>query len=57
MDFRLTDDQRQLQETARAFATREMASVARELEETDEPLSRALQRNVRFLWKCTVPRL
>ena len=40
MDFQLTDDQRQLQETARAFATKEMAAVARDLEEKDEPLSR-----------------
>ncbi len=40
MDFRLTDDQRQLQETARAFAVREMTDVARELEETDEALPR-----------------
>ena len=40
MDFQLTDDQRQLQETARVFATREMTSIARELEDNDEPLSR-----------------
>ena len=40
MDFRLTDEQRQLQETARAFATREMTPIARELEENDEPLGR-----------------
>ncbi len=40
MDFQLTDEQRQLQETARAFATREMTPIARELEDNDEPLSR-----------------
>ncbi|MBI3113250.1 MAG: acyl-CoA dehydrogenase family protein [Rhodospirillales bacterium] len=41
MDFQLTSDQRQLRDTARAFASKEMAAVARELEEKDQPLSRA----------------
>jgi len=38
MDFRLTDDQRQLQEAARAFAQGEMRAVARELEQEDKAL-------------------
>lgn len=41
MDFQLTADQRQLRDTARQFATKEMAAVARELEEKDQPLTRA----------------
>ena len=41
MDFQLTEEQRALQETARAFATQEMTEVGRELEEKDEPLSHA----------------
>lgn len=40
MDFQLTEEQRSLQETARAFATQEMAELARELEEKDEAPSR-----------------
>jgi len=40
VDFQLSPDQRQLRETARAFATCEMAAVARELEDKDQPLSR-----------------
>ena len=38
MDFRLSDDQRQLQDTARAFAQGEMREIARDLEETDTAL-------------------
>jgi butyryl-CoA dehydrogenase len=38
VDFRLTDDQRQLQEAARAFAQGEMRDVARELEQEDKAL-------------------
>lgn len=38
MDFRLTDDQRQLQEAARAFAQGEMRDVARTLEQEDKAL-------------------
>ena len=41
MDFRLTEDQEQLRETARALATAEMPDVAKELEEKDEALSKA----------------
>lgn len=41
MDFQLTADQRQLRDAAREFATKEMAAVARELEEKDQPLTRA----------------
>ncbi len=38
MDFRLTEDQQRLRETARAFATGEMTEVARRLEAEDEAL-------------------
>ena len=38
MDFRLTDDQRQLQDAARAFAQGEMRDVARTLEQEDKAL-------------------
>tara|TARA_R100001129_G_scaffold147772_3_gene109291 strand:+ start:9148 stop:10308 length:1161 start_codon:yes stop_codon:yes gene_type:complete len=38
VDFRLTDDQRQLQEAARAFAQGEMREVARTLEQEDKAL-------------------
>lgn len=41
MDFTLTADQRALQEQARAFARRELTEVAREVEATSEPLSKA----------------
>lgn len=41
MDFRLTDDQQALRETARAFAQSEMPDVARELEETDTALPKS----------------
>ncbi len=40
MDFNLSDEQRQIQELARTFAEKEMRAVAREIERTDEPLSR-----------------
>jgi alkylation response protein AidB-like acyl-CoA dehydrogenase len=39
MDFRLTSDQTNLQDAARAFAQGEMVSVARQLEENNEALS------------------
>ncbi|MEQ9334006.1 acyl-CoA dehydrogenase family protein [Thalassobaculum sp.] len=38
MDFRLTDDQQRLRDTARAFATGEMTEVAKRLEAEDEAL-------------------
>lgn len=38
MDFQLTDEQRQLQETARRFARDEMQSVAKELEAKEDSL-------------------
>src|SRR5215471_5331126 len=44
MDFSLTADQRQLQDLARSFARNEMRDVARELEATNEPLSREYLR-------------
>lgn len=39
MDFKRTEDQRQLQDAARRFAQAELPEVARELEDNDEPLS------------------
>ncbi|MCR9213275.1 MAG: acyl-CoA dehydrogenase family protein [Proteobacteria bacterium] len=38
MDFSLTDDQRQLQEMARKFATTELVDLAKELEEKNIPV-------------------
>lgn len=38
MDFRLSDDQLALQETARRFAAIELPALAKELEETSEPV-------------------
>lgn len=40
MDFRLTDDQQRLRDTARAFATGEMTGIAKRLEAEDEALPR-----------------
>jgi butyryl-CoA dehydrogenase len=40
MDFMLSDEQRDLKETARRFARQEMAAVAKRIEAEDEPLSR-----------------
>jgi len=40
MDFRLSDEQCQLQSAARAFAQGEMRDIARQLEDADEPLSK-----------------
>lgn len=42
MNFQLTDDQRQLQEAARAFARAELPAIAAELERDNKPPSRAL---------------
>lgn len=39
MDFNLTEEQRHLKESARKFARKELVDVAKELEETDEPMS------------------
>jgi alkylation response protein AidB-like acyl-CoA dehydrogenase len=38
MDFRLSDDQQQIRETARRFARETLADLARDLEERDEPV-------------------
>jgi len=38
MDFTLTDDQRELQETARKFARAELPDLARDMEEKDYPV-------------------
>ena len=40
MDFTISDEQRELKETARRFARQEMAAVAKRIEADDEPLSR-----------------
>ena len=40
MDFRLTDDQRQLRDEARRFAQAELPQLAREIEEQNSPLPR-----------------
>ncbi len=42
MHFQLTDDQRQLQEAARAFARAELPAIAAQLEHDNAPPSRAL---------------
>lgn len=44
MDFELTDEQRALRDTARAFAREQMGPVAREIERTSAPLSREWKR-------------
>ena len=44
MDFELTPEQQELREAARRFARGEMTEVAREVERTSEPLSRAWKR-------------
>lgn len=44
MDFELTDEQRALRDTARAFAREQMAPVAREMEQTSAPLSKEWKR-------------
>lgn len=40
MNFELSDDQRALQETARRFAERELPELARQVDETGEPVPR-----------------
>ena len=40
MDFKLTEQQRELQEVARNFAQKEMVDVALSIEQTSEPLSK-----------------
>ncbi len=40
MDFTISDEQRELKETAHRFARQEMAAVAKRIEADDEPLSR-----------------
>ena len=42
MDFRLTDDQRELQDAARSFARAELPGIAEQLERDNTPPSRAL---------------
>ena len=40
MDFKLSDQQKELQDTARSFAQNEMVEVADSMEQTSEPLSK-----------------
>jgi alkylation response protein AidB-like acyl-CoA dehydrogenase len=44
MDFQLTDEQRELQDTARRFARAEVQDLAREMEENDQPLPEAMRK-------------
>ena len=44
MDFRLTEQQRDLQDAARAFATKELPDLAREMEAKDFPVPDAMVR-------------
>jgi butyryl-CoA dehydrogenase len=44
MDFQLTDDQRELQESARKFARAEVSDLAREMEEKATPLPDAMRK-------------
>lgn len=44
MDFRLSPEQEQLREMARRFAAAELPGLARELEEKNEPVPRAMMR-------------
>jgi butyryl-CoA dehydrogenase len=44
MDFQLTEAQRELQETARRFAQKELPALARDMEEKDYPLPREMLR-------------
>jgi butyryl-CoA dehydrogenase len=44
MDFRLSDEQRELQEAARRFARTELMELARELEEKNEPVPLEMRR-------------
>src|SRR5262245_20703223 len=52
MNFELSNQQRELQETARKFAQKELVDVARDIEASDEPLPIEWRRryaNVGFL--------
>ena len=42
MDFKLSEQQKELQDTARSFAQNEMVEVADSMEQTSEPLSKAV---------------
>ncbi|OJY53899.1 acyl-CoA dehydrogenase family protein [Sphingomonas sp. 67-41] len=44
MDFQLSDDQRELQETARKFARAELMDLSREMEEKAMPLPEAMRK-------------
>ncbi len=44
MDFNLSPEQRALQSSVRQFAQAELPSIAREIEESDEPVDMALRR-------------
>lgn len=44
MNFQLTEEQRELQDTARRFARKELPALAREMEEADEPLPATMRK-------------
>ncbi|RSY67072.1 acyl-CoA dehydrogenase, partial [Sphingomonas koreensis] len=44
MDFQLSDDQKELQETARKFARSELMELSREMEEKAVPLPDAMRK-------------
>lgn len=44
MDFTLSPEQRALQESVRKFAQKELPDIARDIEESDEPVSEALRK-------------
>jgi len=44
MDFQLSEEQRELQDTARKFARAELTALAREMEEKDEPLPDTMRK-------------
>jgi alkylation response protein AidB-like acyl-CoA dehydrogenase len=44
MDFNLSPEQKALQQSVRQFAQAELPAIAREIEETDEPVSAALRK-------------
>ena len=57
MDFKLSDQQKELQDAARSFAQNEMVEVANSMEQTSEPLSKEwlkkILRNGFLRYQCT----
>jgi alkylation response protein AidB-like acyl-CoA dehydrogenase len=56
MDFKLSEQQQELQQTARNFAQKEMTEVAHSIEQTSEPLSKEWLKKICrygvFRYKC-----